>query len=444
LRPVTHTYKTSGEFFPVVTIETSVGRFSNLSGMMAFWGALLGGHDPLYVNVQKPPVLLTTIRVTDPVDVKWTAASNVYVLSGSTATLSEFDAKGKLIRSKKDIGLNPSGFDLDEVGNVFVVVTGKNQVWKFKPAGDSFVPDRAFGRDGFIGDPQGQAGTNFNQFNSPFDVSLSRDGETITVSDSGNDRLQQFTSSGTFTNSSQFSGGLGNLVSPKGLALDEIGIYLFVVDSRNNNIVLSEAEFNQVQLGTSGTNGVELGQFNRPGHVSANNRAFYVADTGNNRVQVFSHVHGGEMHSPTPFNPRVAIASELGLNHPKSVAAVNDFLEDMLYIADTGNNRVILVKLPAENPEAVWKHLLDRLRAGDVNGAMGDFSLHSKDNYRSMLSALDNSQLRSALKDMENIKPVIVEEDRAQYRFEAVIEGKTITFPIEFTKEFGQWKIVEY
>jgi hypothetical protein len=26
----------------------------------------------------------------------------------------------------------------------------------------------------------------------------------------------------------------------------------------------------------------------------------------------------------------------------------------------------------------------------------------------------------------------------------ARVEGKTITFPVEFDKEFGQWKIVEF
>src|SRR5207247_5075800 len=56
-------------------------------------------------------------------------------------------------------------------------------------------------------------------------------------------------------------------------------------------------------------------------------------------------------HSPTPLQPRVALSGELGLNHPKSVAAVDDLLEERFYIADTGNNRVILIKLPSDNPE---------------------------------------------------------------------------------------------
>jgi len=187
-----------------------------------------------------------------------------------------------------------------------------------------------------------------------------------------------------------------------------------------------------------------LGQFNGATHLSANKRALYVADTGNNRVQVFSHVEGGEMHSPVPFSPRVALSGELGLNHPKSVAAVDDFLEEKLYIADTGNNRVILVKLPSDNPETVWKHMIARLKAGDVQGAMSDFSMESKDKYQEAYQSLSKDELLSTIKDMENIKPATIEGDHAQYYFESVVEGHTLTFPVEFDKEFGQWKIVEY
>jgi len=178
--------------------------------------------------------------------------------------------------------------------------------------------------------------------------------------------------------------------------------------------------------------------------LSANKRGLYVADTGNNRVQVFTHVEGGEMHSPTPFNPRVALSHELGLNHAKSVAAVDDFLEEKFYIADTGNDRILLVKLPSDNPEAVWKDYMARLKAGDINGALSLFSFTSKDKYREVLLALSKEERGSMVKDMEKLKPINIEGDHAQYRFDSVIQGTTITFPVEFNREFGQWKIVEY
>ena len=445
LQPVTHIYKTAGEYFPTITIQTSIGRFSSLSGMLAMFTSAFGGPGPSFVNVQLPPVVLSTIKITDPVDIKWTAASNLYVLSGSTATITEFDANGKSVRSKKGIGTNPSGFDVDAAGNVYVALTGNNQVWKFKPTTDSFEADTSFGTDGFVGNKDESAGSNSNQLNAPFDVVVSGDGRTLTVSDSGNQRIQQFTMNGTLTASSSVEGGLQDqLKAPKGLAHNEIGIYLFIVDSGNNRIVLADTAVGFMADGTSGTNGIALGQFNGAMHLAANKRALYVADTGNNRVQVFSHVEGGEGHSPTPFNPRTGLSGELGLNHPKSVAAVDDFLEEIFYIADTGNNRVILVKLPLDNPERVWKHMIARLRAGDVQGAMSDFSITSKDKYLQAYQTLSKDELLSTIKDMENIKPATIESDHAQYYFESVVEGKTLTFPVEFDKEFGQWKIMEY
>jgi hypothetical protein len=446
LQPVTHIYKNSGEYFPVVTIQTTVGRFSSLSGMLGMFASTFGNSGAMaIVNVQTPPVLMSTIKITDPVDVKWTAASNLYVLSGSTATITEFDANGKIIRSLSKIGSNPSGLDVDASNNVYVAMTGDNQVWKFKPSESSFTIDTNFSNHGEIGMFDGDAGSDPGWLKAPFDVAVAQDGQTIAVSDSGNNRIQRFTQEGRFVDEFGKKGrGNGQLNSPKGLAHDEIGIYLFIVDSGNDRIILGDTVAGFMSEGSSGTHGAALGQFNGANHLSANKRALYVADTGNNRVQVFSHVEGGEMHSPTPFNPRVALAGELGLNHPKSVAAVDDFLEEKLYIADTGNNRVILVKLPLDNPEAVWKHMIARLKADDVPGALSDFSMESKEKYQQAYQALSKDELLAAVKDMENIKPATIESDHAQCYFESVVQGQTLTFPVEFDKEFGQWKIMEY
>lgn len=439
LKSFTHIYKTAGQYFPVATIQTSVGRFSSLSGMFAMIAAAFGERGPMLVNVQAPPTVLSTIKITDPVDVKWTANSNLYVLSGSTATISEFDSQGRMIRSKTQIGSNPSGFAVDAAGNVYVAVTGNNQIWKFKPTSDSFEADVSFGSGGFIGNKDGSAGSKAGQFNAPYDVVLSRDGATLTVSDSGNRRVLQFNLSRMAAPPSETS--VPELKDPQGLATDENWLYLFIVDSESGRIFLSEMGFSS---GSSGTNGAALGQFNRATHLAANGRALYVADTGNNRIQVFNHVEGGEMHSPVPFEPRLALSSELGLNHPRSVAAVEDSLKEKLYIADTGNNRVLLVNLPLDNPEAIWKNLVDRLNAGDVDGALSCFSLESKDKYRQAFLTLSKDELRSSAKGMEKIKPASIETDQAQYYFENVIEGKTITFPVQFAREFGQWKVVEY
>ena len=183
--------------------------------------------------------------------------------------------------------------------------------------------------------------------------------------------------------------------------------------------------------------GFNSGDANGNKDGSTGSRGRYVADTENNRVQVFAPVdHGGAL--------RLSLSGELGLNHPKAVAAVDDFLEEKIYIADTGNNRVILVKLPSDNPEAVWKHMIARLKADDVQGAISDFSMESKDKYQEAYQSLSKDELLSTIKDMENIKPASIESDHAQYYFESIVEGHTLTFPVEFDREFGKWKIMEY
>lgn len=436
LHPVKHVYKNSREYSPVVTVQTSVGRFSSLG---AIAGLFFGGAS--LVDVEQRPVLTSTIKITNPVAVKWTAKSNLYVLSGSAEIITEFDSRGKIVRSKKGIGPKPSGIDVDGDGNVYVAVTGNNQVWKFKTTADSFEADTSFGNGGFIGKKDGSSGTNANEFNAPYDIALSRDGQSITVSDTGNRRILQFGLKNPASPGQEIQTG-GQIAQPKGLSHDEIGIYLMVADSENNRIALADSDF--MFVGTSGTNGEALGQFSEPTHIAANKRALYVADTGNNRIQVFSHVHGGEGHSPMPLSPRVAIGSELGLKQPMGVCAVDDFLEEKFYIADTGNNRVLLVKLPTDNPEAVWKDMKARLKAGDVEGAMSDFSVNSRDKYEAAFMALSKDELLSVVKDMGELKPSTIERDSAEYYFESLVEGRTITFPVEFDKENGAWKIMEY
>jgi hypothetical protein len=186
-----------------------------------------------------------------------------------------------------------------------------------------------------------------------------------------------------------------------------------------------------------------LGQFQGAVNLGVGSRGIYMADTGNNRVQIFDPIIGGGI-APTPFSPRLSLSSELGLSQPNSAAAVADFLEEKLYIADTGNNRVILVKLPLDTPEAVWNAMKDRLHNQDIPGAIPYYSSCSAERYRRAFLSIGTTDLKAFIDEIPAISPVVIESDSAQYRFDKVIEGQTITFPIEFVKENGIWKIMEY
>ena len=187
-----------------------------------------------------------------------------------------------------------------------------------------------------------------------------------------------------------------------------------------------------------------MGQFRDPVNVCVSERGICVADAGNDRVQIFDTVQGGEGGPLSPLNPRVAIGSKFGLKHPSAVAWVDDLLEEKIYIADTGNNRVILVKLPMDNPETVWNSMKEHLLKGDIDGAASYFTSTEAEKYRETYNAIGTNDLIKTISGIPAIKPVVLKRDSAQYRFEQMVQGHLITFPIEFVKENGKWKIMQY
>lgn len=435
LNPLSHTYATNGEYFPVVTIQTDAGSFSSVGGWNGV--ALDASNQPVRINVQAPPTITSFASIADPVDIKWVAPSNLYVLSRSTATLTEFDTSGNVIRYVDQLGLNPSGFDVDSSGNVYVAITGSNQVWKLNPTDVSFTADGGFGYQGMIGG----SGTNAGSFDTPFDVAVTPDGGTIAISDSGNHRIQRVDTSGNLVDTFGSQGtAVGQFNTPKGLTYDSAGT-LYVVDSGNSRIVLAQGN---VVTGTTGTSGTDLGQFSSAVGLCVGTRGVYVADTGNNRIQKFDlPAHG--LFSITPASTRFAVSTNL--SQPYAVAAVNSFTNEVFYVADTGNNRVILCTAPSQDADAlqtVWNNMIARVAAADIPGAAAYFSSLSVDKYRQAFLGLGSTSVKSAINDIGALTLSNIEDDSAEYYFSQSINGQTITFPVEFVRENGVWKISEF
>jgi hypothetical protein len=440
LTPVTHTYLTPGQFFPVVTIQTTAGTFSSTGG----WSAPDGAR--LRINVQPAPQQVgDAIAVTDPVDLKATADGKLYILSRSAAEILEYDTTSttpSLLRSLSGIGNTPTGLDVDSAGNVYVALSGDNQVAKFMPAATSFQLDTSFGNGGLIGRADKGTGTDSGEFNSPYDVAVSPDGSELAVSDSGNNRIQQFGSDGTFIASfGQFGAALGQFNAPKGLTCDDD--YLYIVDSGNNRICVAQPP---AVLGTSGASGTVLGQFQGALNVSINDRGIYVADTGNSRVQEFDAFQPGYGAMMTPLNPHGFLSLQVTppLDQPASVAATADLLAESIYIADTGNNRVILVKVPADDPLPVWNDMVAHATSGHIPDAVSSFSRLTADAYLLAFLTIGSTDLASDLGRIDTLTPVFIRKDTAQYYFEQTVDGIPLLFPVDFVKENGIWKIQEF
>lgn len=195
----------------------------------------------------------------------------------------------------------------------------------------------------------------------------------------------------------------------------------------------------------TGTGGAALGQVSQPVNISVGERGVYVADTGNGRIQSFDPP---PPHSTFSMDPTtVRFAASAGLSQPAAVVAVDDLTNELFYVADTGNDRVVLFQVPDQNTDAilaVWNSMTNRIANGDFNTAASYFSIASADQYRRAFLSGGAANIVSAINQIGTLTPIFIKDDTAEYYFEQVIAGQTITFPVEFVKENDTWKILEF
>jgi hypothetical protein len=93
-----------------------------------------------------------------------------------------------------------------------------------------------------------------------------------------------------------------------------------------------------------------------------------------------------------------------------------------------------------------WERELmkESMRKGDIERTSACSTSHSAPKYRQSFLSMGAAEMRAIADGFPPIKPVTMERDEALYRFEQVIQGHTITFPIHFLRELGAWKIDEY
>ncbi len=215
------------------------------------------------------------------------------------------------------------------------------QVFTFVPATGVLTHERT------IGGPS--AGSGNGQFNKPAGVAIDALGRII-VADTANHRVQIFNAAGGFITK------FGTLGSANGQMSQPAGVCVFP----NGTILLADTGNQRVQLfsgsGTFvwsfGSQGTADGQFKRPSGVQVGfNNRFYVTDTDNHRVQVFSETR---QHLLT-FGLYGDLAGEI--KFPLNCMPVAD--STLAYVADTWNNRVQLfdtvIDTDADGMEDIWE-----------------------------------------------------------------------------------------
>jgi tripartite motif-containing protein 71 len=290
------------------------------------------------------------------------AGGNVYVANTGNDRIDVFDRGGSLLRSFGSSGRAAGQFDAplgvatdaSGVRAVTDAVNGRVQllnpdgsvatVWgspnpgptilpdpvaaAFDAAGNLYVLDRRRARivvfargTGVPALTIGLPGSGPGQLLDPAALAIA--GSTISVADSGNDRVSLFSTAGSYVGSFATEG------VPRGIAVTPDGGRTYVSDSANRITVYDPSGLQVAQFGGTGS---KLGKLNAPAQMTLDAAGdLWVADRGNNRVQHFG-----------PNGERLATMGERGIGagqfvHPTGVSVS---CNGTLTVTDSDNNRV--------------------------------------------------------------------------------------------------------
>ena len=312
-----------------------------------------------------------------PRDAATDSHGNVYVADYANNRIAKFSPTGAWIKAWGTEGgqngqfRRPYGIDLDVQNNVWVADNTNHRIQEFT-SGGTFIrkmgtngslpgqffqlrrvavtpgvvnPD-AYGADlwgnkierfhysnGSYAYAQTYAGVpaSDDKFNEPTGVAV--DATNIFVADSVNQRMQRFSAAGVWQMHFGHRGwgsDLSGLNWPRDIAIEQSDPgKVWVTDTKNGRML----EFTRDGAPTGrtfGTQGTDPGQFRRVSAVASTATGVVVADTLNNRIQLWNTVG-----TPT------LVWSAGGFTTPKDVAVSGG----TVYVADTSHQRIVKLSL---------------------------------------------------------------------------------------------------
>ena len=252
---------------------------------------------------------------------------------GAPVYAAQFGSEGKGNGQFTDL----AGMAEDATGEVLAVDSGNDRVQEFSTEG-SYLSSF------------GSKGTGNGQFEQPWGVAVNKSTGNIYVTDSTNDRVQEFSSSGAFVRAWGFGvsnekaefevctssckagisgSGSGQFSDPLGIAVDGSG-NVWVVDSGNNRV--EEFSSEGAYIKSVGSKGSGKTEFKEPKGIAFSGRNVYVSDYGNNRIEEFS----GSGTYLAEFGTKGSGNGQL--DGPYGIAS--DPVAGDLYVTDSLNNRV--------------------------------------------------------------------------------------------------------
>lgn len=201
---------------------------------------------------------------------------NVAVSDEAHGRVEVFDEKGTYITKFGKNGSGegefskPRGLAVDAKGNIWVTDTGNNRVQEFTESGTEYKYAAAFGKKG----------SGNGEFESPKGLAIDSKGN-IWIADSGNNRVQEFNEKLEYQR--QFSAG----TNPIGVAIDPKGNVWS--DNENEIGALEEHTATGELIRRIISRGEGIGQLLEPKRLAIGlNGEVWIPDAGNNRVEVFN------------------------------------------------------------------------------------------------------------------------------------------------------------
>lgn len=213
-----------------------------------------------------------------PIGIAQGSKGEILVADAELHSVLRLDSKGKPVGEfGQNVLKRPTGLARDaQRGRVYVADTYAHDI-------------KVFGDDGALLETIGRRGDADGEFNFPTHLAF-RAGQ-LYVTDTMNSRVQIFNAEGKMVTKFGERGlYIGNLVRPKGVALDSKG-NIYVIESFYDNLLVFDSE-GRTLLALGGT-GKETGKFYLPSGVWTDNLdQIYVADMFNGRILVLQFLGG--------------------------------------------------------------------------------------------------------------------------------------------------------
>jgi DNA-binding beta-propeller fold protein YncE len=212
----------------------------------------------------------------------------------------------------------------------------------------------------------GGRGSEADEFDYPFGLAISDDTLTVLVADANNDRISVWTRTSIAstdwshqTNFGSYGVGANELSWPNGVAISKDGLTVFVADSLNDRISVwtrsSAASADWTDQTTFGSIGEGASDFYSPESVaiSSDGLTAFIVDMGNARISVWtrSSAHSTDWANQTTFGSFGSRASEFNL--PFDCAVSSD--DKTVFVADYNNNR-ISIWTRSSSSSTDWTH----------------------------------------------------------------------------------------